>query len=109
MGVPSVTGAALTAAGMPGGTAALATGAAAAGAGALSNLIYNPASLKFILHGLSMSPTVPRSVTDRLATLPPQQRAIAVEDLVEKFPSVAQAVAQLGRAYAVQQQQGAQR
>ncbi|RPI36226.1 MAG: hypothetical protein EHM67_12910 [Hyphomicrobiaceae bacterium] len=83
--------------------AAGATAAATAGAGVAANALYNPATLKFILHGLSMSPRVPRSVPERIALLPASQQAQAIQALAESNPSFAQAVAQLGRAYASQQ------
>ncbi|HJS09411.1 MAG TPA: hypothetical protein VJ809_17210 [Pirellulales bacterium] len=83
-----------------GGTAALAAGTG------LSALLYSRPALNFIVHGLSRSPFGFPDSAHTLASLPPEKAAREIQRLAAKYPSFAQAVAQLGRAYA--SQQGAQ-
>lgn len=96
----AATAAAAQAMGVPG--VALGAGVAA-GTSAVSNLLYNPVALKFILHGLSMSPHGFSGSARMLAGMPPQQAASEIQRLMQTHPSFAQSVAQLGRLYQTQQ------
>lgn len=80
-----------------GGTAALVAGTG------LSALLYSRPALNFIVNGLAMSPRVAPSVAAKLRGVTPERAAQLIESIAAESPSFAQAVAQLGRAYAAQQ------